>query len=182
MNYDDEGNLIDLDDNDEGDGDRKVSELNAQKQHLKEKLAKKDELLAKEKAEKEALQKKLDEIGGTASKTAETVGDIQLKSQHSLDDSDLRVLKGIAVGAGKTPADILGDKESEAYKDFDSYRQAKSATKSKDEVIPPPSDRTPVVGEKTFSELDKGEKQKNYASTFDKLIGKARGSHNRNLS
>lgn len=109
------------------------------------------------------------------------VNDMQLKSEHSLDDQDLMVLKGISSGAGKTPAEILSDKESQGFKAFETYRRGKTAKSVEDTVVPEPTTRVPVVGDKSFGELEQSEKPKHYSGTVDTLIKKARSS-NRNLT
>jgi len=48
------------------------------------------------------------------------------------------------------------------------------SARKKEEKIPEPSSRVPVFGDKSFSELPKEEKNKNYAKVVDELVKKAR--------
>jgi hypothetical protein len=135
------------------------------------------------KSELEALQKANgDKTASEIGKVTERVDDITLVTEHKLDKQDLTVLKGLASTAGKTPAEILADKESDAYKAFDTYREGKQAKATQAAVIPEPTDRTPIVEGKSFAELDAPAKQTNYAKTIDTLVKKGRGQTTRNLS
>lgn len=108
------------------------------------------------------------------------ITDMQLAKQYNLDDQDLRVVKGLASGAGKQVAEILANKESDEYKTFETYQRGKTAKQVEDNAIPEPTSRVPVFGDKSFGELDTVDKKKNYTGAVDTLIKKARNT-NRNL-
>lgn len=132
-------------------------------------------LLEEARASGSQTSAKVDEVAGQ-------VTDMQLKSAHSLDDTDLMVLKGLASGAGKSAAEILNDKESDAFKAFETYKAGKSAKVNEANAIPEPSTRVPVVDDKSFSELDQPTQQKHYAGTIDTLVNKARSGTRKNLT
>lgn len=174
--------IDELDDEPAGDTDPKLKTAIVQKQKYRN-LAINPETGKTYKSELAELKAKQgDETKGEISKVNEKVDDITLVTEHKLDKQDLTVLKGLASTAGKTPAEILADKESDAFKAFDTYREGKSAKASKEAVIPEPTDRTPIVEGKSFAELDTPAKQKNYGNTIDTLIKKGRGQTNRNIS
>ena len=52
-------------------------------------------------------------------------------------------------------------------------------TRRTNDVVPDPSSRTPIVGNKSFSDLKPEERKQNYAGTMDKLIAKGRQTGNR---
>lgn len=155
--------------------DPKLKDAIAKKQYWREKAE-------KEKAENENLKKRLDEATGNSGKALDIATDLQLKQQFNLDEQDLKVAKGLAAGSGKTVAEMLSDKESDGFKAFDTFQTGKTAKKSETNVISEPSSRVPVVGDKSFSELDDPDKKKNYTGSVDALIKKARSSNRNNLS
>lgn len=145
--------------------------LHAQKQHWREKAQKEKEARLAAEAKVKEYEERIAGVEKTSNETSNSVEEIKLRSEHGLDDLDLKILKGLAVGAGKKPHEMI---EDEAFKEYQEGRKSKSRIK---EAIPTPSTRVPVVGEKSFMELSPEERKQNYAKTTKALIDKAKNSN-----
>ena len=151
----------------EGDQDIKNS-LTHQKAHWRDKAQ-----AAEAKAEE--YKQKLAEVESRVSQVQTTTEALTLSTQFGLDAQDVKVLTSLAAGAGKTPEEMIDSDE------FKTFREGKSNKRRDEDAIPEPSSRVAVVGDKSFSELPKADRQKNYAHTITKLVEKGR-SRNRNIT
>lgn len=181
MRYDEFGNPIPGSENEPNGGGEgagagnKIAELSAQKEHFREKAAREEEARKNAEAKADAAEKKAAEALEAVNKLSGTVSDTQLMQSMGLDQEALTVLKGIASVSGKQPHEMLEDDR------FKTYMEGRSAKVRAAEIVPEPTPRTPVVGDRSYSELGEPEKKANYSGTVEKLIDKGRNTSNRNL-
>lgn len=148
-----------------------LKQVQAQKLHWREKAQREKEARLAKEQEITELKTRLEAIENKTKETSSSVEEIKLREEHGLDDADLRILRGLATGAGKQPHEML---EDEAFKE---YREVKLSKKRTVEAIPTQSSRTPIVDNKTFSELSPEEQKRNYANTVKTLIDKGKNKN-----